>query len=116
MTHSSIEHTLTATLLTVMAATTIALLSPAIAGAAESDNGLQVKVSYADLDLETDAGATQLYQRLAGAARRVCDDGSEGLRAEQAMRACQADTLARAVGHVGSAKLAALSMTRKPLG
>ena len=116
MTQTSIEHALTAALLAAMAAMTIAILAPSAAQAAEPA-GASLRVKYADLDLETDAGVATLYSRLAGAALRVCDDGgSRGLRHEQAVRACRASALARAVGDIGSAKLAALGAGRKPLG
>ena len=56
----------------------VALGAPAIASAdAKSElQGVSVKVSYADLNLEKQAGAKTLYRRLRLAAKQACDVGS----------------------------------------
>jgi len=53
----------------------VALGAPAIASAdAKSDlQGVSVKVSYADLNLEKQEGAKALYRRLQQASRQACD-------------------------------------------
>lgn len=105
----------TAPFAAALAAVGVALLGavePARAGEVP-----QATVRYADLDLETDAGVTELYRRLQIATRRVCpDDGSRGLHREQLLRECRADALARAIGASGSARLAALQASRRRAG
>jgi len=53
----------------------VALGAPTIASAdAKSDlQGVSVKVSYADLNLEKQAGAKALYRRLKQASKQACD-------------------------------------------
>ena len=61
---------------TLLAALSLTALSlPFAASAEERDNTSErtvVRVSYADLDLSSDEGMTVLYQRLRGAAKKVC--------------------------------------------
>ena len=53
----------------------VALGAPTVASAdAKSDlQGVSVKVSYADLNLEKQAGAKALYRRLQQASKQACD-------------------------------------------
>jgi UrcA family protein len=81
----------------------VALGAPAIASAdAKSQlQGVSVKVSYADLNLEKQAGAKTLYRRLRLAARQACDVGSlqqEGsVRRLTEARQCYSNALSKAV-------------------
>ncbi len=64
----------------ITAAAVIAFSAPAIASTG-ADNGLKgaaVKVSYADLNLQKEAGAKVLYRRLQQASKRAC--GVESFR------------------------------------
>jgi UrcA family protein len=53
----------------------VALGAPAIASADAKSNfqGVSVKVSYADLNLEKQEGAKALYRRLQQASKQACD-------------------------------------------
>lgn len=81
----------------------VALGAPAIASAdAISElQGVSVKVSYADLNLEKQEGAKTLYRRLRLAAKQACDVGS--LRHEGSVkrlgeaRQCYSNALSKAV-------------------
>ncbi len=72
---------------------------------AQTGSRLEITVSYADLNLENEAGAQALYGRLQRASREACGDTSGGitetierLRIDQ----CYRETLADAVGKVDS--------------
>ena len=81
----------------------VALGAPTIASAdAKSDlQGVSVKVSYADLNLEKQAGAKALYRRLKQASKQAC--GVRSLRAEGSVsniveaRRCYREALSAAV-------------------
>ena len=84
----------------------LALGAPSIA-AAEADAGLKgttKKVSYSDLNLDKEEGATMLYKRLQIAARQVCSvrtltlKGSLHEAAEKSV--CYRDTLDAAVSQL----------------
>ena len=84
----------------------IVLGAPTIAFA-DAKSGLQgksVKVSYADLKLETKEGANALYRRLKQASKQVCD--VRGLTVEGSLkrireaRQCYRETLSAAVEKV----------------
>ncbi len=84
----------------------LALHAPSIA-VAESDadlKGTSKKVSYADLNLDKEAGAIVLYKRLKIAARQVCSVRTftvKGFLKEVAERnACYRDTLDVAVSQL----------------
>jgi UrcA family protein len=73
----------------------------------------QVVVRYADLNLDSDAGALALYRRIAVAARRVCpNDHPLELRHAQTVRTCRDQALTRAIAAVGSPRLAAIQADR----
>ncbi len=84
----------------------VALGAPAIASAdAKSDlQGVSVKVSYADLNLEKQEGAKALYRRLQQASKRVCD--VRGLLVERSVRnmrdarQCYRQALSEAVAEI----------------
>lgn len=89
----------------------IALIVPAIASASPEKGikGKSVKVSYADLNLEKQAGAKVLYRRLQQASKQAC--GVESLQvagsvsAVTKMHQCYRETLTSAVRNVDSNEL-----------
>ena len=91
-------------------ATATLLASPSIASASpQSTGGLQRSVYYSARDLSTERGTLALYRRIAGAARAVCpgyDSLSPGDVA--ASEECQRQAIARAIGQIGNAHLAAI--------
>jgi UrcA family protein len=97
----------------VFAAATTGLLLAAGPVMAAGPESRTVTVRYADLDLASDAGVRTLYARLRAAAQQVCGPrASRDLYMQQLWRACRDDTLARAVGQLGNAKLAVLHERR----
>ncbi len=86
-------------------------VSAGIAQAANPADLPTARVSFADLDLSTDAGARTLYRRIQGAARNVCPivDIRDLARSIEA-RACRREAIDRAVLAVGSPRLAAVSL------
>lgn len=88
-----------------------AISAPAIASTG-TDNGLKgnaVKVSYADLNLQKEAGAKVLYRRLQQASKRTCgvesfrNAGSVSEAAE--MKRCYQKSLTSSVAKVNNALL-----------
>jgi UrcA family protein len=68
-----------------------------------------VAVAYGDLDLSSEAGSTELYRRIAVAARKVCPaDDMRQLAVFAAARSCRDAAIARAVNRVNSPQLAAV--------
>ena len=66
----------------------------------------QVHVNYADLNLNSTAGANVLYQRIRTAATKVCDVyGGRDLGTISAAKACKTHAIAEAVGTVHSPAL-----------
>ena len=95
----------------IIAAAVIAFGAPAIASTG-ADNGLKgaaVKVSFADLNLQKEAGAKVLYRRLQQASKKAC--GVESYRnagsvSESAkMQDCYESSLTSSVAKVDSALL-----------
>ena len=86
----------------------IAFSLPAIASADELA-GRSEKVSYADLDVEKEAGAKSLYRRLQQASKRVC--GVESIKNAGSIRQvslaqeCYRETLDSAVAKLDNATL-----------
>jgi len=84
----------------------LALGAPSIAAAeAGADiKGTSKKVTYADLNLDKEAGAIVLYQRLQIAARQVCGGRTlalkGSLREAAEKNACYQDTLDAAVNRI----------------
>ena len=80
------------------------------ATAQAADNGPPSKrVSYADLDISTPAGAKVLYRRIVRAAKDVCDSaGLDSLGAAQLANRCIDYAIDNAVKDVGSPALSAL--------
>jgi UrcA family protein len=68
-----------------------------------------VKVSYSDLDLNSQAGVAALLRRMQHAAHLVCDAGApHSFDDWAASRQCEQQAVDRGVEHVGNARLAAL--------
>ena len=67
-------------------------------------------VTYGDLNLANPQGVAQLYRRIVGAARQVCDTGGDGrsLQAKQQFSICTKQSIARAVVAVDQPALTAL--------
>lgn len=110
---SSRSRVRTATL-TVLGALTAAaaLLAPAIGSADEqaaSADGMQTNVYYTQRDLTTEQGTRALYRRLERAAEEVCPMPSSLLpKAAAETQECQRQAIARAIGEIGSSRLAAV--------
>jgi UrcA family protein len=79
------------------------------AAAAEPPAALSKKVSYADLNLDSQEGAHVLYTRLRYAAEEVCEpfDGRE-LSRRSVWRTCVSNALASAVAQINKPKVTAL--------
>ena len=61
-----------------------------------------ITVRYADLDLDREAGVATLYQRIRGAAKRVCaEHAGERLVSKQAYAACLEGAVMGAVARIG---------------
>ena len=93
-----------------VAALTMTVLSPvatALAAAPAADALPQVAVTFADLDLASDAGAALLLRRIEAAARQVCGDPRELQPVARSMRVqqCNAQAIERAVTKVGAPKV-----------
>ena len=74
----------------IVAAATVVV--PTVSQAAESNS---VRVSYADLNLASDAGADALQRRIGFAARVVCEiEDSRQLPLATATNLCRSDTIA----------------------
>jgi UrcA family protein len=84
--------------------------SPTLAG----EPSRSIKVSYADLDLSTAAGAATLYSRIRSAARQVC--GPEGViyYDMRGWKRCFNGAVSDAVTKVNSPRLTALHEGKSP--
>jgi UrcA family protein len=83
-----------------------AAVTAALTGAVRADEVPQVHVNYADLNVNSNAGATVLYQRIRRAAEQVCTvSGARDLGTWSKGRDCASKAIARAVSDVGSPTL-----------
>jgi UrcA family protein len=74
-----------------------------------NDDPPSVAVSYADLDITRTAGAQKLYQRITGAAKRVCGRGdSRSLDVLRLQQQCMTKAVSDAVRDVDSPLLTAM--------
>ena len=95
----------------IATATFVALSVPAIASAAPESGikGKSVKVSYADLDLEKEAGAKSLYRRLQQASKEACGveslQNAGSVRVVVEMQRCYRETLTSVVKRVDNEAL-----------
>ena len=75
------------------------------------ENG-RLTVSFADLDLSSDAGVAALYQRLQRASDRACATGSilekGSARAVRDAEVCVGEVLSKMVAEIDNAKLTAI--------
>ena len=95
---------------TIVLASLLISTQHAVAQAINQDGNRYTTVSYADLNIHSEAGASVLLGRLKTAARAVCgpEPSIFELRETQAFAVCQKKALDRAVANVGSPELAAL--------
>lgn len=79
-------------------------VSMAAAAGANQYNEVSVKVTFYDLDVQSDEGAKTLYSRLQRASRRACDVRQRGvsLRDIADARRCYAESLSAAVEKIDS--------------
>ena len=84
----------------------LALQGPAYAGDL-SDAGPSIAVSYAELNLNSNAGAEKLYHRIVGAAERVCGPpvDNTNMFGVFSRRRCVSEAIARAVAEVDAPAL-----------
>ena len=84
----------------------LAALSLAASAQAEEFDRVSVRVSYADLNLASGAGAATLHQRIEAAAAKACSRAwiSES-RSSAGWKKCHADALADADRQIAEAKL-----------
>jgi UrcA family protein len=73
-----------------------------------------IKVSYADLDLSTQAGAATLYSRIRGAARQVCGDEGTSYTDHAIWKGCFKRAVGDAVATVNNPRLTALHQGKSP--
>jgi UrcA family protein len=73
----------------------------------------QVHVKYADLNVDSAAGATVLYQRIRAAANEVCPTSdTRDLAAQSAAKACRTHAIAEAVAAVRNPSLTRVYETK----
>ncbi len=84
------------------------VVTDARADAASSDPPPSLRVTYADLDLTTDRGITELYARVRVAARQVCGRPATGTRVDARYASCVRVAVERAIAQLGVPALAEL--------
>ncbi len=96
----------------VTAAAVAVLTLSGAASAREQPSSLRIKVSYADLNLESEAGIRKLHARLRSAAREACDvrpyTQTRSLALLQAASDCFDEALESAIESVNNERLTAL--------
>jgi UrcA family protein len=94
----------------------VAFLGVASVIGAQADEAVMTPtrtVSYSDLNLNTQAGAEKLYQRIRHAAEDVCgDEGSRQLKEVAAVRACVNKAVIAATSAVSNVRLNSVEDTR----
>jgi UrcA family protein len=89
---------------TVLLMTALVLPLAGYAAAPHQLDDVSVKVSYADLNIDNEAGAKVLYWRLQSAAEQVCESGSHlklgSLAASARAKECYLETLDKAVAEI----------------
>lgn len=80
-----------------------------------ASEAVSVRVSLADLDLNTSAGAKTSLRRIHNAAKQVCGEepGPPEFEARHAYQGCMDDAVDRAVDHLGNPIVAALNGGRQ---
>jgi UrcA family protein len=95
--------------LVAVLATAAVLLCPSAHARPADGEVPAIAVSYADLDLTSDAGVKALYRRLQAAAKQVCGPSTrQNVEREMERRACYRETLSHAVTKVNIEMLSAL--------
>ncbi len=98
--------------ITAFAVIGLALLLVASAGTPSQLDTISVKVSYDDLNINSEAGARVLYARLQSASERVCGVGSilekGSLSATHGAKTCYLETLDEAVVEIDSDALTSI--------
>ena len=93
----------------VLAAAPITMLASVAPAHESADAPAHLAVSYADLNLDSDAGTAVLYMRLKQAARQVCGDwDTRDLSRGLAATACINKAMSHAVARVNSPMLTSL--------
>ena len=115
---TSVRHAPGALSLAFALTATLGLAPTHVARASTHDGAQQsIRVSFRDLNLESDAGVTRLYVRIRDAARSVCGGVDRALPEEKAAwDQCVDEAIAGAVTQVGSARLTAHYLARTPGG
>ena len=87
-----------------------------VAPASAAQHQTMQTVSYADLDLDDEAGATRMIMRIDHAARSVCGDrsGTMTLAERRAIRACRTESEQRAVTDLNHPVVTAMYFGRAP--
>jgi|HubBroStandDraft_1064217.scaffolds.fasta_scaffold06418_6 UrcA family protein len=93
----------------VILASLACLMGAAQVLAAEPAETRSVSLSYADLDLTSQAGAATLYHRIQGAAREVCGYEDQRLALLPYVNRCNRSAIARAVAAVNAPLLTAIA-------
>ena len=100
-------------LIAALAGAVCVLSLPRAATAAQPETTApRIVVHYGDLDLTTQAGAEELYRRIAQAAHDVCPRPGRALTSLMATQACRRDALARAVDSMHNGMLAQVRAAR----
>ena len=84
------------------------IAAPAFSATPSQFKDVSVKVSYADLDIHSEAGAKVLYSRLKRASKQACNYESypqSGLGEVRKAKACYRDALDEAVAGIDSKSL-----------
>jgi UrcA family protein len=104
-----------ATILALAACVTFGLMAAAPASAAQFEPNSQ-RVSFADLNLDNEAGAQAMLRRIDRAAHMVCDDraGARLLSDRRIARQCVAETKRNAVSELNHPMVSALFYGREP--
>jgi UrcA family protein len=96
----------------------VALVAVLVLGATRALAGPEavysIKVGYSDLDLNTQAGATTLYDRIRGAARQVCGYEGQTFTDQALWRSCFNGAISDAVATVNNPRLTALHQGKSP--
>ncbi len=96
---------------TLIAGATLTLAAPGAMGATTVER-VVTQVNFADLDLDTAAGAKALYQRIDTASRNVCGVGDNldkgSLKEQRHAKTCYQQALKNALEAVGEDSLAQL--------
>jgi len=89
-------------------ASLLGVLGSVPALAVEANATHQLHVPYSDLNMNSVAGATTLYNRIRGAARFVCGDKGRRWEEQRHWNACYHEAIADAVSTVNSPLLTSL--------